>query len=394
MNRPFSLVAGLFLVFAAVAPVVTGPRASTAPPAEYLQFVFTSDAHYGISRARFRGASDVDAHTVNAAMIAKVNTLPLAHFPNDGGLRAAALVGPIDFVAEGGDVANRSELEKPHAIQSASASWSQFRADYLDGVTLRTPAGVRSPVYVVPGNHDASNAVGFYAPMHPRIDKTAMVEIYNLMMTPAVRKTTATYDYATDRVLTARDIGGVHFVFLTVWPDSINRAWLDRDLSRVAASTPVVVITHDQPEAQSKHFTNPNGAHDINGVDKFENILADALADGATPDVKNVVEQRAWERFVATHPNITAYFHGNSNWNEFYDWTGPRHTIALHTFRVDSPMKGHVSEADETKLSFQVATIDLTSKTMTVRECLWNAATPSAALAWGASTTVPLSPRP
>jgi hypothetical protein len=58
-------------------------------------------------------------------------------------------------------------------------------------------------------------------------------------------------------------------------------------------------------------------------------------------------------------------------------------------------MKGRVSAEDETKLSFQVATIDLASRTMTVRECLWNAspATPSTALAWGASATVPLSPR-
>jgi hypothetical protein len=222
-----------------------------------------------------------------------------------------------------------------------------------------------------------------------------MVEIYNLMMAPAVRRTAATYDYATGRVLAARDVGGVHFVFMNVWPDSIGRAWLDRDLARVNASTPVVVMAHDQPEGQSKHFTNPNGAHDINSVDKFENLLADALADGATPDVKDVVEQRAWETFIATHPNITAYFHGNSNWNEFYDWIGPGRTIALHAFRVDSPMKGRVSEEDETKLSFQVATIDIASRTMTVRECLWNAfpATPSAALAWGASATVPLGPR-
>jgi hypothetical protein len=99
---------------------------------------------------------------------------------------------------------------------------------------------------------------------------------------------------------------------------------------------------------------------------------------------------------VRRHPNVSAYFHGNSNWNQFYDWTGPRHSIALHTFRVDSPMKGAVSANDETKLSFQVATIDMTSRTMTVRECLWDAdpARPAAPVSWGASTTVALSPRP
>jgi hypothetical protein len=55
-------------------------------------------------------------------------------------------------------------------------------------------------------------------------------------------------------------------------------------------------------------------------------------------------------------------------------------------------MKGAMSSADETRLSFQVATIDLASRTMTVREVLWNAVPVS--LAWGGSTTVALSPRP
>ena len=74
---------------------------------EVVQFVFTSDAHYGLTRMRFRGRLNVDAHTVNAAMIAKINTLPGSSFPKDGGLRAGETIGAVDFVAEGGDVANR-----------------------------------------------------------------------------------------------------------------------------------------------------------------------------------------------------------------------------------------------------------------------------------------------
>ncbi len=35
-------------------------------------------------------------------------------------------------------------------------------------------------------------------------------------------------------------------------------------------------------------------------------------------------------------------------------------------------MKGRFSRKDETKLSFQVVTLDPVSRTMTVRECLWN----------------------
>jgi predicted MPP superfamily phosphohydrolase len=334
------------LAFAAVS-VLT---ASAQQPAQAVRFVFTSDAHYGLTRSAFRGRTNVPAHDVNAALVSDINTL-----------------GPLDFVVEGGDVANRAEAAEH--IQPAAASWSQFTRDYIEQI--------HAPVYVVPGNHDVSNAVGFYRPMTPAVDTTAMVGIYNLMMAPATR-TTSTYDYARDRVLTSRDVGGVHFVFLTVWPDSVGRAWLARNLESVDASTPVVIFTHDQPDAQSKHFTNPNGAHDINGTDGFENLLSDTFNDSRIGE---------WESFVARHPNITAYFHGNSNWNEFYDWTGPHHSIRLHTFRVDSPMKGHDSEGDESKLSFHVATIDTRTKEMIVRERLWNRA------AWGDSIHAQLSAR-
>ena len=53
-------------------------------------------------------------------------------------------------------------------------------------------------------------------------------------------------------------------MFMTVWPDSTARAWLETDLRFIDRTMPVVVFTHDQPEAQAKHFTNPNGTHDIN----------------------------------------------------------------------------------------------------------------------------------
>ena len=320
-----------------------------------IRFVFTSDAHYGLTRPAFRGGTNVGAHVVNAAMVAAINCL-----------------GPLDFVVEGGDVASREEETQAGAIQSAADSWNQFRADYFDGLTAKTGDGRSAPLYVVPGNHDVSNAIGFYKPMRPLIDKTALVEIYNRMMNPARPKTPAHYDYASGRVLYSHTISGVHFVFITIWPDSATRAWLERDLTRVDRTTPVVIFTHDQPEAQAKHFTNPNGTHDINATDRFENLLDDRLADGATIDAPTLVEQRDLERFLARHHNVTAYFHGNSNWNEFYDWTGPEHLVRLHAFRVDSPMKGAVSGDDESRLSFHIATIDTAAHTLTVRECLWN----------------------
>ena len=71
----------------------------------------------------------------------------------------------------------------------------------------------------------------------------------------------------------------------------------------------------------------------------------------------------------------------------------PDHSARLHTFRVDSPMKGAVSAMDETKLSFQSAVLDPESRRLTVREVLWNA-TGDAAVRWGGSVTVALEPRP
>ena len=188
-------------------------------------------------------------------------------------------------------------------------------------------------------------------------------------------------------------------MFLTIWPDSKTPDWMENDLRAVSANMPVIIFTHDAPDASSKHFMNPNRKHDIN-TDKFENLLSDTLADTVNStrkiDTPPTVEQQQWEAFLRKHPNVTAYFHGDSNWNQFYDWIGPDHGVVLHTFRVDSPMKGHFSAVDETKLSFQIATVDMGSCTMTVREVLWNAdpQNPAAPVVWGASTTVALSPRP
>src|SRR5215831_3168437 len=128
-----------------------------------LQFIFTSDPHYGLIRS-FRGKTNVSAHVVNAVMVAQINRLASVTFPTDGGLRASQPVGSIDFVVDGGDIANRAEAAEI-SIQASSKSWAEFKTDYIDGLTLQDSIGKRSPVYVVPGNHDASNAVGYYKPM-------------------------------------------------------------------------------------------------------------------------------------------------------------------------------------------------------------------------------------
>jgi Calcineurin-like phosphoesterase len=380
--RIFSTCACAASVTAALI-AVPRPIDQTAAPG-VVQFVFTADAHYGITRSSFRGAKDVNARIVNRALVASINALTATPFPADGGLRARGPVGPIDFVVEGGDVSNRADVVDGKAIESAASTWRAFVDDYVNGVSLTDAGGRKAPVLVVPGNHDASNAVGFYKPMMPATDVSTLVGMFNLMRQPSTPLSNDTFAYDRDRVLASRDVGGVHFAFLHVWPDSRGRAWLTEDLSHVAVETPVVLFAHVGPEPDSRHFRNPNGRHDLNETDAFENLLSDEFTERAPA---------ALEQFVAAHPNISAYFHGHSNFNQFYDWTGPHGTVALHTFRVDSPMKGAISKDDETTLSFQIATIDVASRTMTVREVLWNAHPDHPSLTWGGSTTVALSPR-
>lgn len=387
---------------------------------QFIQLIYTSDAHYGITRARFDGDSNTDAHIVNAHMIAKINALPAVLLPQDKGLRAGLPVGSVDWLVESGDIANREELP----YQDASASWAQFTRDYINGLSLKDGKGCPTGLLLVPGNHDISNAIGFYKTMRPLTDPGSMIGIYNRMMQPAIPKTAATYHYPADKITYSKDIGGIHFMFITLWPDSANRIWMEKDLQGIDARTPVILVTHDQPECEAKHFRNPFGTHDINAKDKFENLVEEVYKDeddnleinrhqgnkhdGNTqknnkPDEDQPaekkeakpltdIEQRSFVAFLKRHPNIRAYFHGNSNWNQFYTYTGPDHDIALPVFRVDSPMKGKYSAKDETRLSFQLITIDTASKTMTVRECRWNPdpSHPEGPPSWGDSITISL----
>jgi hypothetical protein len=356
-----------------------------------VQMVFTSDAHYAITRKKFQGDSNVGAHIVNAAMIKKINTVPFLTLPNDGGVAAGREVGPVDYLIQTGDIANRMQIP----YQSAAASWAQFETDYMHSVTLKNHQHKPATLLLAPGNHDISNAIGFYKPMNPKTDPTSMVQIYNLMLHPAVPKTNADYNYATDKINYSLNIHGIHLEFITLWPDSAERIWMQKDLDTVAAKTPVMVFCHDQPTCEAKHFTNPLPPYNMTAKNKFENLVAEHYKEGVTAsadDGNTDIEQRGWVKFLRAHPNIKAYFHGNSNWNEFYVYTGPDGNVALNTFRVDSPMKGKYSSKDETKLSFQLISLDPVNQILTVRECLWDTdpANPAAKVVFGESKTVSL----
>jgi len=355
--------------------------------------VFTSDQHYGLTRS-FRGTPNTDASTVNKELVKQINSLVTTSFPNDGGLNAGKTISYIDYVVVTGDITTR----EVSPVQSATASWAQFTNDYINGITLKNQINSKVEFLLTPGNHDVSNAIGYTKTMSPATDNAALFNIYNYMYNPSSFKTKTTYNYNTDKINYSADVFGVHLMFINMWPDSTAQIWMQKDLAAISSTVPAIIFTHDQPECEAKHFTNPNGTHNINSTDKFENMVPERLKDGTTTSASTVLEQKNLVSFLKSHANIKAYFHGNDNRNEFYVYKGPDNDINLNVFRVDSPMKGTITGidaangiGDETKLSFQVIVIDNNTKTLTVRECLWNTSGASSPLVWGTSSTISLN---
>jgi hypothetical protein len=336
-----------------------------------VEIVFTSDAHYGITRKHFRGDTNVSGKVVNAAMIKQINAMPEILLPADSGVAGGKQVGAIDYLVETGDIANRME----GGVQTAAVSWAQFEEDYIKGIKLISQNGRPVKLLLAPGNHDISNAIGFPKPMSPKTDPTSMVKIYNLMLQPEKPLTNDTYDYSKDKINYSFNLKGVHMMFITLWPDSAERIWMGKDLDTVKQSTPVIIFTHDQPTCEAKHFTTPQSDGKKSIKKNFENLVAERYKEdqnAANDDGQTDIEQRGFVLFLKAHVNIKAYFHGNSNWNEFYTYRGPDNDVNLNVFRVDSPMKGKFSSKDETKLSFQLISLDTQKQQITVRECLWN----------------------
>lgn len=390
-HRALTVAFNLFLMVAAVA-VSSGRCYGQSKTSPVINMVFSSDAHYGLSRIKFRGDSNVSSHVVNAAMIRQMNSIPGLTLPLDGGINSGEKAGNVNYVIQTGDIANRMEVP----IQSAAASWSQFEADYMHSITLKGNDGGKAKLLLAPGNHDISNAIGFPKPLKPVTDPTEMVKIYNLMLKPAKPLTNADYDYHTEKVNYSFDLKGIHMMFITLWADSAERIWMEKDLAKVAKSTPVIIFTHDQPECESKHFTNPLPPYNMTEANKFQNLTEEHYKEGnvaAADDGATQIEQRGFVKFLKRHPNIKAYFHGNSNWNEFYTYHGPDNDVNLSTFRVDSPIKGKYSAKDETLLSFQLISVDPVSQKLTVRECLWNTQPlqKDQKVVFGKSTTISLS---
>lgn len=294
-----------------------------------IRLVFTADLHFGLKR-HFREKDSISSFEVNQAMASSIRQL-----------------GKIDGIIVGGDIANRQE----NSIQSASSSWKQFEMVYK---TLHIP------LIVIPGNHDISNAVGYYKPLQPLIDRGSLAGIYynihhSILDTLHFRYKEEDYDFS-------KNIGGIHFLFVNLWPDSANIGWMEKDIQK-AGKMPVLVFAHDPPEGDSRQFSDHPGKSQNTTQVKFENLI---------PEIYNDHCEAEWDDFLKTHRTIKGYFHGHSNYQEFYTYKGVNGDLSLPCFRVDSPMKGKFSSKDESLLSFQVITIFPKKKIIEVRSYFWN----------------------
>ena len=352
--------------------------------AEVIQIVYTSDQHYGITRKAFRGEKQVSAIKVNAALVESINKLPGLVLPPDGGVMSGKSVGWIDYVISTGDIANRMEGTRDKAPMTATECWKVFMQQYGEGLTVKDKEGRPAELLAVPGNHDMTNAVGFFRPMYPERDDGAL----RAMLERSTGKSMDSLDPYAQRVVLSREKGGLHLMLMGIWPDAATRAWMDSEIKSIPDDQPVLLFTHMPPDLTANRLTNPNGKHDINAKDKFENLTPDISSVGKITE-RPVREHRDLEKFLKAHPAIRAYFHGHENFNEFYNWQGPDYTISLPVFRVDSPMKGDVSAGDETELSFLLISADTDTGKMTVREVMWNT-NASDLTTWGQTRTVSL----
>jgi hypothetical protein len=348
-----------------------------------IHFIFTSDVHFGLEKDHFRNKDTVPALEVNKAMVQFMNQLPLLYLPKDNGVEQNKRINGVDALVITGDIANRMEK----GVQSATESWKQFKTVFVDSLHLKNSKGIDTKLWVVPGNHDMSNAIGFHRPMSPKKDPASMIGIYNLMFP---NKPVTIFDSSLHRIHYSKNLNGIHFIFLSLFPDSAERVWMEKDLKKVTAQTPVFLFAHSIPDVEPRFFENPNGIHDINDEDKFENLVPERYKDGKDVKGETTIEQNEFVRFLKKHTNIKVYFHGHENWTEYYQYKGPENNVNLTCIRTDSPMKGRVSAKDEKQLAFELISINSNANILTVREVLWNANKSTNEIAWGKTATFSL----
>ena len=91
-------IAGISIFSLLIFLAVSCKKDSTVetPTSSVIQFVYSSDAHFGITRPTFQGAINVNSSVVNAKLVEKINSLPALTIPADNGVNAGKVVSGID----------------------------------------------------------------------------------------------------------------------------------------------------------------------------------------------------------------------------------------------------------------------------------------------------------
>ena len=77
---------------------------------------------------------------------------------------------------------------------------------------------LRCPIYLVPGNHDISNAIGYPKTLTPAKDETSAIEIYNHNMPEFGSRKISSFDYTANKVHYTFIKDNLRFAFVGIWP--------------------------------------------------------------------------------------------------------------------------------------------------------------------------------
>jgi len=248
-----------------------------------------------------------------------MNTLPGQSSPRTARARGSP-VGAIDMVIETGDIANRMEVVTQCPSAKRRRSWAQFSIDYINGLNLFDQSSNRGASLACAGQ---SRRQQRHRILHAHGADHAATSMAGstIFMAESGRPLTASTSLRADKI---QLLGGSrrhpHGVPQYV-PDSASGRGSGTTSRRSTRARPCSSSCTIRPPS-IQHFINPNGLHDINTVDKFENLPRGSTRRAPTINAPSTIEQRAFATFLKAHKNVVAYSTATPT-HAVHDWNGP-----------------------------------------------------------------------
>ena len=139
---------------------------------------------------------------------------------------------------------------------------------------------------------------------------TPMVDIFNRMLAPTPLKSAATLSCRARPGVYSKDIGGVHFAFLQVWPDSAGRASDGAGAGQYRRQQDVVVrdlVGEAGTRMWSTANPNPPEAADKRGrsVREFRRYVRGRSVRSICRRLRNSTPSRRFYRGIRTSPRTS-----------------------------------------------------------------------------------------